>query len=92
MDTSELTAMAAAALAAAANPAKAGPMAAYMKTDMPFYGVQKAGRVPIMRMLKRECPPASRAEYERAVLALWDLPHREEKYLAIGYAQLSTTL
>ncbi len=87
MDTSELTTIATAALTAAANPVKARPMAAYMKTDMPFYGVQKAGRVPILRKLTRNHSPASRIEYERAVLALWDLPHREEKYLAIGYAR-----
>lgn len=62
-------------------------MAAYMKTDMPFYGVQKAGRTPIMGRLGREFPPADHDEYHDAVLCLWQLPHREEKYLAIGYAR-----
>jgi 3-methyladenine DNA glycosylase AlkD len=87
MDTRALVEVVESGLDAAANPAKAGPMAAYMKTDMPFYGVQKAGRTPIMRRLKRDFSPADQDQYEEAVLALWQLPHREEKYLAIGYAR-----
>ena len=62
-------------------------MQAYMKTDMPFYGVQKSGRVDILRGLVGEFAPVTRAEYEAVVLGLWHLPHREEKYLAIGYAR-----
>jgi 3-methyladenine DNA glycosylase AlkD len=62
-------------------------MAAYMRTDMPFYGVQKAGRVPILRHLLHEFPPADRAGYEALVLDLWGLSHREEKYLALGVAR-----
>ncbi len=63
-------------------------MQAYMKTDMPFYGVQKAGRTPILRGLATDFPPADRDEYETLVLALWQLPHREEKYLALGVARV----
>jgi 3-methyladenine DNA glycosylase AlkD len=74
------------ALSAAANPEKAVGMQAYMKTDMPFYGVQKPGRTPILRRLLREFPPGNRDQYESLVLALWALPHREEKYLAQGVA------
>jgi 3-methyladenine DNA glycosylase AlkD len=62
-------------------------MQAYMKTEMPFYGVQKAQRAPILRDLVRTFPPSDRAEYEETVLALWGLAHREEKYLALGMAQ-----
>lgn len=76
-----------AALSAVADPVKAGPMAAYMKTDMPFYGVQKAQRTPVLRSLRKSFPPHSLQEYESNVRALWVLPHREEKYLAIGYAR-----
>ena len=78
---------AAAALAVAADPAKASGMQAYMKTDMPFYGVQKPFRVVILRQLVRDFPPADREEYEELVLGLWDLHHREEKYLALGVAR-----
>lgn len=75
------------ALSAKADPSKAVSMAAYMKTDMPFYGVQKAGRTQVLRRLRTDFAPASRGEYERQVLALWQLPHREEKYLAIAVAR-----
>lgn len=69
-----------------ADPDKAAPMAAYMKTEMPFYGVQTPERRPIAREMNRRYAPANRDDYEAAVLALWQLPHREEKYLAISYA------
>lgn len=75
------------ALAALADPAKAAPMQAYMKTQMPFYGVPKPGRAPISRELKQRFPPTDTLDYRKKVIALWELPHREEKYLAIGYAE-----
>ena len=74
------------ALAQVADPDKAAGMQAYMKTDMPFYGVQKPGRTEIMRYLAREYPPRTFDEYERLIGALWEMSHREEKYLALGVA------
>lgn len=62
-------------------------MAAYMKTDMPFYGIQKPDRIPIYREMKMSFQPQTQKEYEKAVLSLWSLPHREEKYAAIEYAK-----
>lgn len=79
-------AYASSALAGLADPEKAAGMQAYMKTDMPFYGVQKPGRVPVNRHLIRGFPPSDRDEYEALVLGLWNLQHREEKYLALGVA------
>lgn len=73
-------------LAEQANPEKAKGMQAYMKTDMPFYGVQKPARTEILRHIEREFPPTNREDYEELVTALWELPHREEKYLAQGVA------
>ena len=73
-------------LRALADPAKAKPMAAYMKTDMPFYGVQKPDRVPIQRELFTRFPLKTRAQYAAAIEALWSQPHREEKYCAIHLA------
>jgi 3-methyladenine DNA glycosylase AlkD len=70
-----------------ANPAKAPAMAAYMKTTMPFYGVSGQARKEIGRELARRFPATRSDVYERGVLSLWDLPHREEKYLAVGYAK-----
>jgi 3-methyladenine DNA glycosylase AlkD len=87
VDADALTALVAERLAQVADPVKAGSMAAYMKTDMPFYGVQKAGRVPILRAAVERFPPSNREDYRTAVLALWEQPHREENYLAIGYAR-----
>ncbi len=69
-----------------ADPINAVPMAAYMKTEMPFYGIPKPLRVPIYRTLKKEYAPSTQEEYEACVLALWNLNHREEKYAAIEYA------
>jgi 3-methyladenine DNA glycosylase AlkD len=69
-----------------ADPAKAVQMAAYMKTDMPFYGVQKPDREPVLRAMHVHFVPHSFAEYESGIAALWQLPHREEKYAAIEFA------
>lgn len=69
------------------NQSKAIEMAAYMKTTMPFYGVQKPERVPIFRELKQRFKPSSQEDYEAVVLALWNSRYREEKYMAISYAE-----
>jgi 3-methyladenine DNA glycosylase AlkD len=85
-DLQELTGAAAAELAARADPAKAGPMQAYMKTDMPFHGVQSTARRQVGRMLKAAFPVGDNEDYRAQVAALWSMPHREEKYLAIDWA------
>jgi 3-methyladenine DNA glycosylase AlkD len=87
MDVAAACAFASDRLGAIADTNKALGMAAYLKTDMPFYGVYKAGRTPILRELVRGWVPADRAEYTDLVSALWDLPHREEQYLALGVAR-----
>ena len=73
-------------LAEQANTEKAGRMQAYKKTDMPFYGVQKPGRTRILRHIRKDFAPRTHDEYVDLVTALWELPHREEKYLAQGVA------
>ncbi len=55
--------------------------------EMPFYGVPKSGREPIVRTLRSEFAPADREEYEALVDSLWALPHREERYVALGVAR-----
>jgi 3-methyladenine DNA glycosylase AlkD len=85
----QLAAFVTAQLRAKANADNAGPMAAYMKTSMPFYGVKKPDRVPIHQQMKKRFAPANRREYEAGVRALWRLPHREEKYAAIAFARQS---
>lgn len=74
-------------LGACADPAKAAPMARYMKTSMPFYGVQKPERESMYKEMRRRFVPSTREEYELGILSLWKLPHREEKYAAIEYAR-----
>jgi 3-methyladenine DNA glycosylase AlkD len=83
MDTEALTVEVGRQLALAADPVKAQQMGAYMKTEMPFYGVQRKPLNVVARCATQEFPPASHAEYIEAVGALWDLPHREEKYVAV---------
>ena len=73
-------------LEAVRDPEDAVAMAAYMKTDMPFYGAKRPAWKPVERALVQAWKPADADEYERRVLAIWALPHREEKYLAIQYA------
>ena len=85
----ELTSFVKQKLASVADPEKAVHMAAYMKTDMPFYGVQSGPRREIARQAKQRFPVESRAAYEDAVLELWRLPHREEKYIAVALARLN---
>lgn len=82
----ELVAHVASELRKLADSKKAVEMAAYMKTEMPFYGVQKPWRIPILRQIKKEFSPGNIKEYKSNVLALWSQAHREEKYIAINYA------
>jgi 3-methyladenine DNA glycosylase AlkD len=82
----QMTEWVAAELAAVAHPDKAAGMQAYLKTDMPFYGVQTPARTAILRKVVTRFPLDSPEDYVDAVAALWEQPHREEKYLAIGLA------
>ena len=85
--TKDLVAFVTARLRELADPAKAGPMAAYMRTSQPFHGVQRPGLDTVAREVLGRFPCASRTTYERNTLALWRLPHREEQYLAIRWAR-----
>jgi 3-methyladenine DNA glycosylase AlkD len=87
MDREHIASMVQDALAERADSDKARQMAAYMKTDMPFYGVQKPGRAEVFRHLKKDFVPADRDQYQELVTTLWELPHREEKYLAQAAAR-----
>src|SRR5262249_14222859 len=75
-------------LSEVADPKKAVAMAAYMKTNQPFYGVPNPGRLLIFKEIKQRPSPVNHKAYEREVRSLWRLPHREERYLAIAYARL----
>lgn len=64
----------------------AAAMARYLKTEMPFYGVKSPVRRPVYREVRARLQPETDEEYAHVVRAFWRLPHREEKYLAIGLA------
>ena len=85
-NASELVAFVARQLTKAAVPEDAAPMAAYMKTDMPFYGVRKPGRVPIIRQAIMRFKPPGIEAWETGAHALWCRPHREEKYIALEWS------
>lgn len=82
----EMTRFLAAELAKVGDPKRAADMAAYMKTDMPFYGVSSPERAKVYRQLRSRFPITSRADYVAAVRTMWERPHREEKYCAISLA------
>jgi 3-methyladenine DNA glycosylase AlkD len=62
-------------------------MQAYMKTSMPFLGVGAKDQREVARAAARRFPADGRGAYEASVLALWELPHREEKHVAVAYAR-----
>lgn len=87
LDPELLVAFVAERLSAVADQERAIAMAAYLKTDDPFYGVGRKEQKPVFADLITRFPIASSDEYEDAVRALWARPHREEKYLAIDLAK-----
>ncbi len=70
-----------------ANAELAKEMAAYMKTEMPFYGVQSPNRQEILREIKKGHKITDSATHMAAISALWAGEHREEKYLAVRLAR-----
>ncbi|WP_053202781.1 DNA alkylation repair protein [Jiangella muralis] len=77
------------ALRAAADPAAAEPMRAYMKSAMPFLGVKKPARTAALKPVFAAHRLPDDDGWRAAVLALWDgAEFREERYAAITLAQL----
>ncbi len=71
-------------LAGLADPAKAPAMRAYMKSEMPYLGVRKPARAPLLKRLFAEHPLPDRVSFSTAVLTLWrEAEFREERYAAI---------
>ncbi len=72
-------------LEAAGDPVKAGPMQAYMKSEMAYRGVPSPGVKRICRELFAAHPLATRETWDATVRALWDkATFREERYVAIA--------
>jgi 3-methyladenine DNA glycosylase AlkD len=73
-----------AGLAARANPDKAPDMQAYMKSEMPFLGVQKPARTALAREV---FTPLDFDAWQATVLTLWrEATYREERYMALALA------
>ncbi|HKW40703.1 MAG TPA: DNA alkylation repair protein [Gemmatimonadales bacterium] len=69
-------------MAAAANPTRAAGMQAYMKSTMPYYGVNMPALRAMTRMLFATSPMSCR-EWHETILQLWrGARHREERYVA----------
>ncbi|OLC27298.1 MAG: DNA alkylation repair protein [Actinobacteria bacterium 13_1_20CM_2_65_11] len=76
-----------AALAAAADPARAAGMQAYMKSTMPYRGVRMPGVRSICKRAFAEHPLSSCDEWQAEVLDLWrGAKFREERYAAMELA------
>jgi 3-methyladenine DNA glycosylase AlkD len=68
-------------LAAAAVPADAGPMAAYMRHQFPFLGVKAPAQKAVFRAaLATAGPPPDEAGVIAAIDDLWARPEREHRY------------
>lgn len=73
-----------ATLREAADPERAGPMQAYMKSALPFLGVRMPEVRKRVRTVGNEHRLASRGAWELTVRALYDeATHREERYAAL---------
>lgn len=80
-----------AALAAVADPAKAAPMQAYMKSALPFRGVQKPSRVAALRPVLQAHPLPDWERWKATIQLLWDeAEFREDRYAAIDLARHRT--
>lgn len=86
VDVDGLVAFVTSELEGLADAERAAQMAAYMKTDMPFYGVMSRERKLVLREARKLFPVETPDDYEAAILALWDESHRETKYVGIGFA------
>ncbi|MEQ1884310.1 MAG: DNA alkylation repair protein [Bryobacteraceae bacterium] len=68
----------------AANPKNAAVMQAYMKSTMPFYGIQTKERRAICTRAYREFPLGSFEEWQTTALRIWrEAQYREERYAAL---------
>jgi 3-methyladenine DNA glycosylase AlkD len=70
------------ALEPLADPARAVPMAAYMRDRFPFLGIPSPARRAALRAGWKGLPVPSAAELGAAATALWQLPGREYQYAA----------
>ncbi|MYD50124.1 MAG: DNA alkylation repair protein [Dehalococcoidia bacterium] len=81
------------ALADNANPDKAEGMRAYMKSEMPFRGVQKPARRKVVNAFLRTNSFCEKSAWQDFVLDLWrKAEFREERYVALDIVGAPTYL
>jgi 3-methyladenine DNA glycosylase AlkD len=74
-----------AALAGVGDPERAAQQQAYMKSELPYVGLGAPALKALLRPILADHRFADRAQWEAAVLELWDdATHREEWYAAIA--------
>ena len=79
-------------LRAAGDATKAAQMQAYMKSALPFHGVNSPDCRVIMRDVLATHALPDRATWQATVLALWDdAGHREERYAALASPRTAGT-
>lgn len=70
-----------------ANPKKAAPMKAYMKSDMPYFGIQTPDLRRITDAIFAEHTLTTAAAWRQAIVGLWDsATRREQRYAALELA------
>lgn len=76
------------AFAAAADPARATPMQSYMKSALPFHGIEAPRRRRLTADIVRAHPLSDTRELADTMRALWrEASHREERYAAMELAR-----
>lgn len=70
---------------AAADPARAEPMRAYMKGVAPFLGLTTPVRRALSRTVVEGTPRPDEADCTAIALRCWRLPEREYQYFAVDY-------
>ncbi|HZN16837.1 MAG TPA: DNA alkylation repair protein [Micromonosporaceae bacterium] len=68
----------------AADPARAGPMQAYMRDQFPFLGIPSPLRKSLARQVVAGLPRPAEADLRAVALGCWALPEREYQYFACG--------
>jgi 3-methyladenine DNA glycosylase AlkD len=70
---------------AAADPAEAGPMEAYMRDAFPFLGIKTTRRRELSKQIVRGLPAPVEADLRAVALACWAQPAREYQYFAVDW-------
>jgi len=69
----------------AADPARAVPMAAYMRDQFPFLGLPGPAQKVLAREVLAGLPKPTEDDLRAVALGCWELPEREYQYFACGW-------